>query len=134
MVSVMGSRRNGFRVECDAGRRFSIFMRINEAFEENFSIGLMYEPIGDSSLTLLRCNGPHGEFVNSLTNPHPHLGYHVHRALEENLEDGRRAEAGAELTTEFASYQQALRYFLRRANIEWNDTHFPDLAQDQLFT
>jgi len=133
LVTLRGSRRNDFKAQCEQGRRFSIFMRINEAFEEDFSIGLMYEPLGDDAVTLLRCNGPHGDVLVSVANPHPHFGYHIHRALEENIAAGRRPEAGAAITTEYSSYQQALRYFLGRANIEWNSKDFPDISQPSLF-
>ena len=121
------------RVACDQGRHFRVFMRINEAFEEDFSIGLKFEPVGDGGVILLRCNGPHGEFVNSLTDTLPtHFSYHIHRATKENLDKGRRAEAGAEFTTEYASYAQALKVFLRIANIQWTEKHFPDLEQSKL--
>ena len=40
-----GSRRNNMRLRSQSDdREFSVFMRINEAFQENFSIGLEYSP------------------------------------------------------------------------------------------
>jgi hypothetical protein len=49
------------------------------------------------------------------------------------LDEGRKPEAGGELTNAFASYKQALRYFLVTANIEWSETDFPHLNQQFLF-
>jgi hypothetical protein len=102
------------------------------AFEEDFSIGLRYDVPDNGSIILLRCNGPHGNVVNAIGGL-PHWGYHIHIARQANMIAGRKAEAGADLTTEFASYQQALRYFLHRANIEWREEHFPGLSQQGLF-
>lgn len=133
MISLSGSLRNGMKVSCEQGRHFTVFMRISEAFAEDFSIGLQYEPPGEGSIILLRCNGPHGEFVNRATEPlPPHFGYHIHRAKKENIDEGRRAEAGAEFTTEYATFEGALKVFLRLANIKWTRAHFPDLDQPPL--
>ena len=59
-----GSRRNNMGLRSlDGSREFSVFMRINEDFPENFSIGLEYHPQEErGSICLLRCNGPHGDF------------------------------------------------------------------------
>jgi len=82
---------------------------------------------------LLRCNGPHGEFLNSLAEPHPHFGYHIHKATAESIQAELKPEAGAELTDEFASYPQALRHFLKITNIAWTDSDFPGLSQRNMF-
>ncbi len=72
---------------------FRAFLRRNEDFPENFSIGLVFLP-GDGSgeLTLLRCNGPHGTTNESFDPDHPHVDYHVHRAGAALLEAGLRPE------------------------------------------
>lgn len=132
--SMLGSRRNGMIVEAGNGRQFSVFMRQSEAFAENFSIGLQYLPKDDEPLILLRCNGPHGMVAQSLPSPlSHHVGFHIHRATQENIEQGLRPEKGAEITTEFASYKDALKFFLNLANIKWTEKHFPGLVQPNLF-
>lgn len=128
-----GSRRNSMRLASQDGKwRFSVFMRVNEAFQENFSIGLEHTPTDEpGSLCLLRYNGPHGEFQGSPTPPHAHFLHHVHRASAENLAAGLRSEAGAEATGNYASYQQALRHFLQSANVTNAKDFFPDLWQQR---
>ena len=132
MTTVNGSQRNGMRVVCAKGRQFSVFMRISEEFNENFSIGLQYEPPDDSPVILLRCNGPHGEVVQSLTDQLPeHYDTHIHRATEENIREGRRPESGAVATRDYATYAEALKVFLGLANIEWTREHFPELSNQK---
>jgi hypothetical protein len=58
---------------------------------------------------------------------HPHWDFHVHRASQEAIEAGFRAERHAEKALEFASFEEALPYFLKEVNVEEQDveTHFP---------
>lgn len=129
-----GHKRNDMTLVDDSGRPFAVFIRINETFEECFSIGLRYLPQGDSAIVLLRCNGPHGGFAKSLIETHPHYGFHIHRASSDMIEASRTSEANAELTTAYGDYNSALRHFLKMANIRWNESHFPGLKQKTLFT
>lgn len=129
MLSERGSKRNGMDLESvDGQHRFRAYMRINETFHENFSIGLEYigaEPGG--GFHLIRCNGPHeGTATTGPSSPSHHAGYHVHRARADNLEQGFRAERGAEMTNEYGSYREALAYFLRVCGIQGGDAHFKD--------
>ncbi len=56
-----GSRRNDLRLRTKDGQAaFHVFIRQNEKFPENFSIGLDYLPQDGGRVPLLRCNGPHG--------------------------------------------------------------------------
>lgn len=131
MQSIQGSQRNDMKVEDENGRKFHVFIRICEKFQEDFSIGLRYmqSDDGSGSLILIRCNGPHGRFIE---NGHPHHGYHIHWATPENLANGRRAEAGGHRTNEFSDYNRALKYFLTKTNIQWTEEHFPSLIQLEL--
>lgn len=127
-----GSRRNNMRLRSQSDdREFSVFLRINEAFQENFSIGLEYSPRDErGSFCLLRCNGPHGEFVGSTTTSH--FRYHIHRAKAENIEGGLRAERSAEATDAYASYTHALLYFLKVINVLNAEEYFQGLSQMSL--
>ena len=120
-----GSRRNDMRLKAqDGDLEFSIFIRVNQDFEENFSVGLVYHPKDEpGQFCLLRCNGPHGDFVGSPTSPH--FLYHIHKAKPENIEAGARAERGGEETDRYASYQQAIRYLLNVANALNAEEYFP---------
>lgn len=126
-----GSYRNEMKlvsIQGDLG--FSVFMRVNEVFPENFSIGLEHMPKGEpGSLSLLRCNGPHGEFLGNPPPPHPHFMYHVHRATPETLAAGLRSEAGAEATDRYTAYLPALRHFLRFTQVTNAKEFFPSLWQ-----
>ena len=115
---------------------FSLFLRKNSDFPENFSVGLIYNSNdGRPSIQLLRCNGKHGVFNNGSNPTHPHWDYHIHRASEEAMEAGFKPEKYAETTTEFASYEEALQYFIRAVNINIGDSskHFPVVIQANLF-
>lgn len=78
---------------------------------------------------LLRCNGPHGEYNANFDPQHPHGEFHVHRATEEAIRAGLRSEVFASRTKEFASYREALSYFLREVNIVDAANYFADQRQ-----
>lgn len=126
-----GSWRNDMRLKSVEGDDdFRVFMRRNQKFPENFSIGLAYRPKdGTEEITLLRCNGPHGAFNSTFDPAHPHYSYHVHRATEETIASGARPESYAEICSEFASYEEALQYFIRVVNVGDAEEYFPDVAQ-----
>lgn len=87
-------------------------------------MGLRYQPRdGRSDIILLRCNGQHGIFNHSRPGSadHSHWNYHVHRADEKAIANGFRAEKFAEKTTEYASYQEAVVYFVAAINIRRTD-------------
>lgn len=116
-------RRKDFGlVSKDGDARFRAFARQSTRFAENFSIGLEYEPDdGTESITLLRCNGPHGDFNRAADPTHPHFHTHIHTATEAAIEAGRRPESMAVITTEFASVKEAIRYFLNAVAVDAND-------------
>jgi len=126
-----GHWRNDMKVQSlDGEHDFLVFIRKNEDFEENFSIGLAYYPRDiRGEIHLLRCNGPHG--------PHEsfehHDRFHIHRANPDNLASGAKAERTAYITKEYASFQDALGYFLKKCNIGDAEKYFPDALQRELF-
>jgi len=136
MKAERGSLRNDMELESMDGKMgFSVFMRINEQFPENFSIGLNFIPKDEpGSFCLLRYNGPHGEHVNMLfEDDHPHFGYHIHKAKAELIDEGMLPEKYAEITETYASYKEALYQFLKTTNIQDVDQYFNDLGQGSLF-
>jgi hypothetical protein len=58
--------------------------------------------------------------------------FHVHRARAEMIEAGLRSEKAAAVNRDFASYEEALQYFLRTTNITSAMNHFADIAQLKL--
>lgn len=136
MKAERGSLRNDMELESlDGTMGFSVFMRINEGFPENFSIGLNFVPRDEpGSFCLLRYNGPHGEHVNMpLEDEHPHFGYHIHKAKAEFIDEGMLPEKYAEITKTYASYEEALYHFLKTTNIQDVEQYFINLGQGSLF-
>lgn len=124
-----GSYRNNMSlISEDNQSKFSCFMRKNEDFPENFSIGLIYNPTDEKgTICLVRCNGPHGEY-NATLSQSPHFKHHIHMAKAENLEKGIKPEKYSEEIDAYASYEEALRYFLKHINVT-NSHQFPELLQ-----
>lgn len=141
MAAERGSLRNGMELaSADDKHRFRVFMRINEAFPENFSIGLVVlakDAEGVVEIHLIRCNGPHEGPVEPAGTPtgvpNWHFGYHIHRAKADNLDSGLRAERGAETTKEYGSFQEALAYFLKTCGVQGCEAYFKDLMEPRLF-
>lgn len=117
---------------------FHVFLRKHAEYQENFTIGLTYRPRdGRPEVTLLRCNGAHGPYNGTIGDPgHPHWGYHIHKASEESIANSRRAESHAEPTAAYASFEQALTYFLSAVQLNREDrqTYFPGIDQLGLFS
>jgi len=126
--------RNDMRLKSvDDKLEFRVFMRRSEDFPENFSIGLVFmAKDGSGDVVLLRCNGPHGGYNDSFDPEHPHWEYHVHRASAEMMEAGLSPEKAATSNRDFASYEEAVQYFLRATNVTDAAKYFADLAQGTL--
>lgn len=130
--------RNNARMLATDGTKgiFSMFMRKNDDYHEDFSVGLRYSANdGRPEITLLRCNGKHGPFTGTANVAYPHWDFHVHKATEAAQDAGFTAEKYATKTAAFASYEQAIQYFVRVINLTPQDAHrfFPDNTQGNLF-
>lgn len=113
-----------------------MFMRKNVFFEENFSVGLVYSSNdGRGDIILLRCNGKHGPFNAQYDPNNWHTYNHIHRASESDLDAGFRAEKHATQTTEFASLEEAIQYFVKTVNLDIKsaEKYFHDQKQGNLF-
>jgi hypothetical protein len=120
-------------LSADGQRKFSVFLRKNKTFQENFSIGLRYYLPEGGNLILIRLNGNHGQVINNPLRPSPHFGYHIHQMTSDAIERGLSDPEFAEETKEYASFEQALSYFCKRVNIKNAVEFFPALAQTELF-
>lgn len=128
------NKRNDLKVTAEDGNKlFSVFMRQNIEFQENFSIGLLYHLEGKKVL-LFRVNGNHGEVVTNPLRPSPHFGYHTHKLTEEEFDLGNYYDPKFHKETEaYASFDQAIFFFIRHVNIVDGLTYFPHLNQLPLF-
>ena len=143
MEQARGYWRNGMDLEAvDGSRRFRAYMRVNDAFPENFSIGLIVLPVdgaaGDlrEEIHLLRCNGPHEEVGSKEARPGMpgwHFGYHIHRAKADNMDAGMRAERGAETTSEYGSFSEALSFFVKTCGVQGAKAYLSEILAKRLF-
>jgi len=131
-----GSFRNDLSLKSEDGKwNFSVFMRKNQKFAENFIIGLRYHPQEGESFTLLRCNGPHGNHIDLERTNSSHYVFHIHMANIDRLNDGVFSERMGTITDKYASYEEALSYFIREVGIMDADQFFPEyITQPSLFS
>ena len=114
---------------------FAVFIRQNNRFIENFSIGLRYHT-GDKALgtiTLVRYNGPHGE-SRAQTDGH-YAKPHIHRITEAEIASGSRQpqESYREITDKYSTFEQALHIFFEDTAVSNHADYFPDTLQMRLF-
>ena len=119
----------------DDTRKFKVFIRQNDKFIENFSIGLRYQT-GDINLrtiTLTRYNGPHGEM--SLNSDGHYIKPHIHRITASEITSGstQPQERNREITDSYNTYEQALHTFFADIGVTDYETYFPELLQRRLF-
>ena len=127
--------RNDMGLVAEDGTKFAVFFRRSDDFPENFSIGLVHEDASGSKLILFRCNGPHGGYNHTFDPDHPHWKPHIHWASEEAIREGHRPEKNAQLTEAYATYEEAVPYFLGVIGVEEAERtrYFPQAGQQSLF-
>ncbi|MDE0068094.1 MAG: hypothetical protein OXO48_00150 [Caldilineaceae bacterium] len=119
----------------DNGGKFSVFIRQNSKFIENFSIGLRYQTNTKTlgTITLVRYNGPHGE---SSRHPDGHYARpHNHRLTAQEIASGsvQPQEHHREFTSRYSSLEQALRTFFEDIGVVGYAEHFPEAIQPSFF-
>lgn len=129
-----GYLRNDVRLKSvEDDREFRVLLRRSVDLPEDFSIGLVFLPKdGTGEVVLLRCNGPHGGYNDSFDPEHPHWDCHVHRATAQMMEAGLRPEKKAAISEDFASFEEAVQYFLKVTNVREGPTYFPKIMQGLL--
>jgi hypothetical protein len=110
-----GSSKTKFSLESVDGQySFSGFISKNLTFQENFSIGLVFNPKEEKGkIVLVRVNGPHGQNENA---PH-HDGPHVHRSTAERINGGLKPEGVIETEVPYSTIEDAIQYYIRRINV-----------------
>lgn len=127
-----GHYRLGFDLQSiDKQFYFSAFGRYNAMFPENFSVGLVFFPKDEKgSYEILRCNGQHGEHMMF---PH-HNYFHIHKITPVAVNDLMREDCFIETTDKYATFEEALRFFVGYIQLKPNDIqkYFPgrDLQMD----
>ena len=117
------------------GPSFSVFIRQNSQFIENFSIGLRCQT-GDRELgtvTLVRYNGPHVEASRH------HDGHyaksHIHRITAGEIQSGsiQPQEKHRRITDKYSTFEDAVVVFFTDTSIANWQNYFPELTQKNLF-
>jgi len=123
-------KRNDMTLKSTDGKHaFRVFLRQNDDFPENFSVGLMYQPNEEpGSFQLVRCNGQHG---GERVHPH-HAVFHIHRINADDINAGILEPRHIEQSPAYASFQEALAHFCRLTNVQNPDQYFPGIAQQLL--
>lgn len=120
-----GSRKTKFLLEsADGQHSFSGFISKNLTFQENYSIGLVYNPKEEKGkIVLVRVNGPHGQNENT---PH-HDGPHVHLSTADRINAGLKPEGVIETDVPYSTIEDATQHYIKRINIIPADRqkHFP---------
>ena len=100
-------------------KKFSVFIRQNEKFTENFSIGLRYKT-GDKDIgeiNLIRYNGPHDvEGIDRSGDKH-YSSPHIHRITAELLQRGINQPKERTITDLYSTFDEALWVFAKYCNI-----------------
>ena len=114
---------------------FTVFIRQNDKFIENFSIGLRYKTKDRTlgTITLVRYNGPHGETNRG---PGGHFGRpHIHRVTARELAEGNREpqERHRDITDRYSTFEEALSVFFRDITTSNYLDYFGELRQLELF-
>lgn len=97
--------------EDEANGRFQVYQRQNLDDASDFSCGIVYLPRGAPPLTLARYNGPSHEHGDIAYRPH------IHRASENAIAAGRKAESDATESVRFESLEGALACLMEDFNV-----------------
>ena len=116
------SRQNKLLVKSfDEQYLFEVYWRQHIVFFENFSVGIRWLPRdGTPPLTLMRCNGPHGEHR---LHEH-HVSSHVHFLDWDDADEGITIPKNVGLTSDYSTLEEALIYSLRSWNVQNFEPHF----------
>ena len=114
---------------------FTVFTRQNIVFIENFSIGLRYQTNDPKlgTVTLVRYNGPHGEY--SLHLDGHYAVPHIHRITATEIASGstQPQERDREITDRYSTFENALVVFFADIGATNYGEYFPELLQGRLF-
>ncbi len=132
MKSDRGNLRNSMKLESlDGQYSFLVFMRRNEKFPEDFSIGIdLHSNIELGRIALFRCNSPHGG--KNAESEDIHFSHHTHTISAQRFRKGIKKPDLREVTKEYASFEEALLFFIREVNIIDADEFITDIGQRKL--
>ena len=118
MKLIRGNLCNSMKLESKDGEHgFLVFIRKHERFAENFSVGLTFQHKDQrGKSTIIRCNGPTA-YSNNPLDCNVHFSYHIHRMSIEDFNNGCEHPYDKMPSKDYASYEEALSYFINLVNI-----------------
>ena len=121
-------------LETSEGKTFEVFIRQNNNFIENYSIGLRYQTNNRDLgwITLIRYNGPHGETSQSQDGHYDKP--HIHRMTAMEMESGstQPQEKNRDITDRYHTFEQALEVFFGDIGVRNYLEYFPESRQMSL--
>lgn len=107
-------------LEAEGDTEFRMFIRQLVDFPEDFTVGLRIESpnkYSESTLVLLRFQGPHGGQSSTKSHDDLHNNYHIHIYTEEDYNAKRNKASYANKSTSFSSLEEAIVEFMKYCNI-----------------
>ena len=132
-----GHKRCDLELEAssDNGAKFTVFIRQNNEFIENYSIGLRFQTNDRllGTITLIRYNGPHGEY--SLPQDGHFASPHIHRITARDIASGtaQPQESQREITKRYSTFGEALAVFFGDIGVTDYEKYFAESLQTGLF-
>ncbi len=127
-------KRCALTLQNQEGESFWVFIRQNNNFIENYSIGLRYQTNNSElgSITLVRYNGPHGETSRSQNGHYDKP--HIHRMTATEMDSGstQPQEKYREITNGYNTFEQALEVFFGDIGVINYLEYFPESRQMSL--
>lgn len=115
--------------------KLTVFIRQSMKHIENFSIGLRYHTNDQKipAITLVRYNGPHGEYSRHLDGHYAKP--HIHRITEQELKGGyiQPQEKHREITNRYQTFDEALITFFNDVNVLNYKDYFTSQRQLAIF-
>ena len=128
-----GHKRCNLKLEStqENSHSFFVFVRQNEYFLENYSIGLRYQTKSKSlgTVTLVRYNGPHGE--RSQHQDGHYANPHIHRITATDISSWnvQPQESHIEITESYVTFEEALSAFFQEVGVSNYLEYFPRANQ-----
>ncbi len=128
-------KRCTLTLETSEGESFGVFIRQNNTFIENYSMGLRYQTNNRDLgwITLVRYNGPHGE--TSLSQDGHYEKPHIHRITAAEIGSGstQPQEKKREITDRYLTFEQALVVFFSDIGVKKYLKYFPESSPQTSF-
>lgn len=133
MQETNSNLRNDMELSSEDGQEhFSVFLRQNKLLPDHFSIGLIWKNAElNKSITVLRCNGPHGGNLKFKE----HFKPHIHKITADDIQNEcfKPTINNTEITTNYNTFEEAVMFFCTFCGINNAHIYFPWIMNQSLF-